>query len=172
MQISIKKAIADAMPVELHMHIQPLTGYDSSPEVVMLASSRGWLLARCLDDGLQPNGYFAVSRRHVRSLQTSKHRSFRKHILQAEGIWSRVLRAPAIELRSAATILRSLQKRQEFAIVVRETFEDWHSIHCCIERVSDDYATLLASMGRGSGSVARCGWTSPTSLEYGSDLVI
>jgi hypothetical protein len=52
-------------------------------------------------------------------------------------------------LSSAATILRSLQKLQGFAIVVRETFEDWHSMHCRIERVTDDRATLLGFDGAG-----------------------
>jgi hypothetical protein len=149
MQISIKKAIADAVPVELHMRAQPLTGYDPSPEVVLLASSRDWLLARSLGDGLEPDGYFAVSRRHIRSLLTSKHRTFRKRVLQAEGVWSRALRAPSIDLSSAATILRSVQKLQGFAIVVRETLEDWHSIHCRIERVTEDRAILLGFDGAG-----------------------
>lgn len=149
MQISIKKAIADGVHVEMHMRVEPLTGYDPSPEVVLLASSRDWFLARSLGDGLEPDGYFAVSRRHVQSLITSKHRSFRKQLLQAEGVWSRVLRAPSIDLSSAGAILRSLRKLQEFAIVVRETFEDWHSIHCRVERVTDDRATLLGFDGMG-----------------------
>ena len=149
MQISIKKAIADAMPVELHMRAQPLTGYDPSPETLLLAASRDWLLARSLGDGLEPDGYFAVSRSHVRYLRTSKHRTFRKRVLQSEGVWSRALRAPSIDLGSAATILRSLQKLQKFAIVVRETFEDWHSIHCRIEQVTDDHATLHGFDGAG-----------------------
>lgn len=149
MQISIKKAIAEAVPVGLRMHAQPLTGYDPSPEVVLLASSRDWLLARSLGDGLEPNGYFAVSRSHVRSLITSKHRAFRKQVLQTEGAWARTLRTPSIDLSGAATILRSIQKLQGFAIVVRETFEEWHSIHCRIEQVTDHHATLLGFDGAG-----------------------
>jgi hypothetical protein len=149
MQVSIKKAIAEAVPVGLRLHAQPLTGYDPSPEVVLLASSRDWLLARSLGDGFDPDGYFAVSRRHVRSLTTSKHRAFRKQVLQAEGAWPRALRAPSIDLSSTSAILRSLQKLQGFAIVVRETFEEWHSIHCRIEQVTDHHATLLGFDGAG-----------------------
>ncbi|WP_050025031.1 hypothetical protein [Verrucomicrobium sp. BvORR034] len=149
MKISIKKAIAEAMPVGLRLHAQPLTGYDPSPEVVLLASSRDWLLARSLGDGLEPDGYIVVSRSHVQSLITSKHRAFRKQILQAEGAWARALRTPSIDLTSTAAILRSLHKLQAFAIVVRETFEEWHSIHCRIEQVTDHHATLLGFDGAG-----------------------
>lgn len=149
MQISIKKAIAEAVPVELRLRAQPLTGYDPSPEVVLLASSRDWLLARSLGEGFAPDGYFVVSHSHFQSLITSKHRAFRKQVLQAEGAWARALRTPSIDLTSAATVLRSLQKLQAFAIVVRETPDDWHSIHCRIEQVTDQHATLLGFDGAG-----------------------
>lgn len=149
MQISIKKAIAEAVPVGLRLRAQSLMGYDPSPEVVLLASSRDWLLARSLGDGFAPDGCFVVSRSHVQSLITSKHRAFRKQVLQAEGAWARALRTPSIDLTSAATILRSLQKLQAFAIVVRETFEEWQSIHCRIEQVTDQHATLLGFDGAG-----------------------
>lgn len=149
MRISIKRAVAEAVPVELHMRVQSLIAYDASPEVVILAMSRDWLLARRLGAGFDPDGYVAVLRRHIKFLHTTKHRAFRKRVLQAEGGWPEVLRSPAIDLRSSATILSSLQKLGSFAIVLRETFDDWHSIHCRIKSVNDDYATLVGFDGVG-----------------------
>ena len=149
MPISIKRAIAEAIPVELQIRADPLTGYDSLPEVLLLASSHDWLLGRSLGDGFDLDGYVAVLRSRVRSLHTSKHRDFRKRVLQAEGAWSRALRTPSIDLNSAATILRSLRKLQRFVIVVCETFDEWHSLHCRIVRVTEDHAILHGFDGAG-----------------------
>ena len=149
MRISIKRAIAEAIPVDLHIRVERLTGYDSSPDVVLLASSPAWLLGVDLGNGLNPYGYVAVLRSHVQSLHTTKHRTFRKRVLESEGIWPRIIRIPSIELIDAAAILRSLKTREEFAIVLCETYHEWDSIYCRVEHVTDDKATLRGFDGAG-----------------------
>lgn len=149
MKISIKKAITESIPVALHMNIHQVAGYEPSPEAVLLASSRDWLLARSLGDGLDPDGYWAVSRRHVLCLQTSKSQAYRKKVLEIEEAWHPALEYPKIDLTSAATILSHIQQEQGFAIVLRETAESWHSIHCRIDKVTVDHALLHGFDGAG-----------------------
>jgi len=170
MQISIKKAIAEALPVEMRMRVQPLTGFDPSPEILVLLASRDWVLAHSLGNGLEPDGYVAVSRNHLRTLLTTKHRAFRKRALQAEGVWTRVLHAPAVDLTSAATILESLQKLRRFAIVLCETVDDWHSIHCRIEGIADGQAVLRGFDGAGQWERAttRVDVSDITQIRFGS----
>jgi hypothetical protein len=150
MRISIERAISEAIPVDLHMHVCELTSYDPSPEVVLLNASPDWLLARLLNGSLNPDGYLAVKRAHVRFLRTTKFSAFRKRLLQTEGLWPDVIRPPAIDLKSTATILRSFQQSKRLAIILCEKFEEWDSIHCRVERVSEKDVTLLGFDGAGN----------------------
>ena len=150
MRISIEKAIAEAVHVDVHMRVHKNASFDDPPEVVILEASPGWLLARLLEGGHVPNGYLAISRGHVRHLETTKFHAFRKRMLEAEGIRPAGLRAPAIDLQSAASILRCLKRRGNLAMILCETYEEWHSIYCRIERVDERSATLLGFDGAGN----------------------
>ncbi|HEY3899706.1 MAG TPA: hypothetical protein VGM54_13885 [Chthoniobacter sp.] len=149
MRLSFNRAIADSQLVEMSLRIDELTGWDASPEVVVLAASASWVLVRDLDNGLYPDGFTAISRRLVRSLHTTQHRIFRKRSLQDDGVWPRLVRVPSIELTSATTILKFLRKRNKLAIVLTETFTEWHSLHCRVEDVTDREAVLLGFDGAG-----------------------
>jgi hypothetical protein len=129
--------------------VKPYAAYDPASDVVILALSENWFLARLLRNGIEPDGYQVTRRDMVRSLQTNKYLTFRKQNLVVQGAWPQVLKKPKIDLQSATTILSSIQKLGLFSIVLRETEEEWNSTHCRIESVSVETATLSGFDGAG-----------------------
>ncbi|EDY18956.1 hypothetical protein CfE428DRAFT_3614 [Chthoniobacter flavus Ellin428] len=141
--------MAEALPVDLHLSVDKLTGWEPEPTVVVLKTSEDWVLVHRLDDGFFTDGYVAMRRSLIHSLGTTRHDAFRKRVMQEEKRWPQVIRAPAIDLKNTAAVLRSIQQRRQFAIVLRETVSEWHSIHCRIEQITDTDATLLGFDGAG-----------------------
>ena len=170
MRISLKRAITDALPVEMRKRVDRLTGWDPCPEVLILDSAREWLLARSLGNGFDPDGYVVTSRAMVKSLRTTKDRAFRKRALQAESMWQTILRAPAIDLHSAATILDSLRRLNLFVIVLRETQYEWYSNHCRIEKVTDNHAHVRGFDGAGQWDrrLKRLNLSEVTEIHFGT----
>ncbi len=172
MRVSIQRAIAEATPLQMKMRVDPLLGFDPSPDVVILAASRDWILATTID-GFSLSGYVAVEREHVASLDTSKYLLFRKRIALLERSWPKKLLIPEIDLTNASTILRDLQGLEKYAIVLCETRVNWRSIHCRIVKITPKQATLWGfdALGKWEGRPKRFDVTDITQIRFGSQYL-